>query len=46
MRRALGITGAFANAPRYKNDNSTGYYTEAELEFQFSLADAFTVCDA
>ncbi|MFA5122206.1 phosphocholine-specific phospholipase C [Zavarzinia sp.] len=32
--------------PTYKKDRSMGYYTEAELDFQFALARAFTVCDA
>ena len=32
--------------PRYKNTASMGYYKEAELPFQFALANAFTVCDA
>ncbi|QSI29085.1 phospholipase C, phosphocholine-specific [Variovorax sp. RKNM96] len=32
--------------PRYKNTESMGYYKEAEVQFQFALANAFTVCDA
>ncbi|WP_459618322.1 phosphocholine-specific phospholipase C [Bordetella sp. 2513F-2] len=32
--------------PLYKQDHSMGYYRQAELEFQFALADAFTLCDA
>lgn len=32
--------------PRYKKDQSMGYYRQAELQFQFALADAFTLCDA
>jgi phospholipase C len=32
--------------PRYKNVPSMGYFMEAELPFQFSLANAFTLCDA
>ncbi len=32
--------------PRYKNTASMGHYKEAELPFQFALANAFTVCDA
>jgi phospholipase C len=31
--------------PRYKNAASMGYFQEAELPFQFALANAFTVCD-
>jgi len=32
--------------PRYKNQISMGYFKEAEIPFQFALANAFTVCDA
>ncbi|RJF89957.1 phospholipase C, phosphocholine-specific [Oleomonas cavernae] len=32
--------------PRYKEDRSMGYFKEAELPFQFALANAFTLCDA
>ncbi|MGO4331643.1 phosphocholine-specific phospholipase C [Cupriavidus sp. 2TAF22] len=32
--------------PTYKQTQSMGYYTEAELDFQFALANAFTLCDA
>jgi phospholipase C len=32
--------------PRYKNPQSMAYYKEAELPFQFALANAFTICDA
>jgi phospholipase C len=32
--------------PSYKTTASMGYYKEAELPFQFALANAFTVCDA
>lgn len=32
--------------PTYKQTWSMGYYTEQELEFQFALANAFTLCDA
>lgn len=31
--------------PRYKNANAMSYYKEAELPFQFALANAFTLCD-
>ncbi|WP_422138050.1 phosphocholine-specific phospholipase C [Endozoicomonas sp. ALC020] len=37
--------GRMSDWPTYKEDQSMGYYTEAELPFQFALADAFTVCD-
>jgi len=32
--------------PRYKNDVSMGHFKEAEIPFQFALANAFTLCDA
>jgi len=32
--------------PRYKNTISMGYFKEAEIPFQFALANAFTLCDA
>ncbi|MGO4814576.1 phosphocholine-specific phospholipase C [Cupriavidus sp. 2MCAB6] len=32
--------------PTFKNTQSMGYYTKSELDFQFSLAEAFTLCDA
>jgi phospholipase C len=32
--------------PRYKTTASMGYYEEAELPFQYALANAFTVCDS
>jgi phospholipase C len=32
--------------PRYKHQESMGYYTEQEVPFQFALANAFTLCDA
>ncbi|KAF1020523.1 MAG: Non-hemolytic phospholipase C [Paracidovorax wautersii] len=32
--------------PRYKKQQSMGYFTEQEAPFQFALANAFTVCDA
>ena len=38
--------GRMANWPTYKQTQSMGYYTSAELDFQFALANAFTVCDA
>ena len=31
--------------PRSKGANAMGYYKEAELPFQFALANAFTLCD-
>ncbi|ROH90826.1 phospholipase C, phosphocholine-specific [Stagnimonas aquatica] len=31
--------------PTYKQPQSMGYYKQAELEFQFALANAFTLCD-
>ncbi|MET0390225.1 MAG: phospholipase C, phosphocholine-specific [Polyangiales bacterium] len=32
--------------PRYKDNHSLGYFTQADIPFQFALADAFTLCDA
>jgi phospholipase C len=32
--------------PSYKRTWSMGYYKEAELQFQFALANSFTLCDA
>lgn len=32
--------------PRYKTTKAMGYHREAEVPFQFALANAFTVCDA
>ena len=32
--------------PAAKGEHSMGHYVEADLPFQFALADAFTVCDA
>jgi phospholipase C len=32
--------------PRYKNPISMGYFKEAEIPFQYALANAFTMCDA
>ena len=32
--------------PTHKQNHAMGYFTEADLPFQFALADAFTVCDA
>ncbi|QNK66466.1 phosphocholine-specific phospholipase C [Variovorax sp. PAMC26660] len=31
--------------PRFKNTASMGYFQEAEVTFQYALANAFTVCD-
>ncbi|WP_368935230.1 phosphocholine-specific phospholipase C [Alcaligenes faecalis] len=32
--------------PKHKNRHSMGYYREAEVPFQFAMANAFTLCDA
>jgi phospholipase C len=32
--------------PTYKQAHSMGYFTEADIPFQFALANAFTICDA
>ncbi|MDM0044984.1 phospholipase C, phosphocholine-specific [Variovorax dokdonensis] len=38
--------GRLVEWPRYKTAKSMGYLKEAELPFQFALANAFTLCDA
>ncbi len=38
--------GRMAQWPRYKTAKSMGYHKQAEIPFQFALANAFTVCDA
>ncbi|HEV7731336.1 MAG TPA: phospholipase C, phosphocholine-specific [Candidatus Binatia bacterium] len=38
--------GATGHWPQFKQPWSMGYYTDAELPFQFALAQAFTICDA
>ncbi|MFA5120646.1 phosphocholine-specific phospholipase C [Zavarzinia sp.] len=37
--------GRISNWTLYKEDQSMGYYTEAEIPFQRALASAFTLCD-
>ncbi|MCF4164776.1 phospholipase C, phosphocholine-specific [Zavarzinia compransoris] len=37
--------GRMSNWPEFKEDRSMGYFTEAEVEFQWALAKAFTICD-
>lgn len=38
--------GRMGNWVQYKEPQSMGYYKQKEVEFQFSLANAFTLCDA
>lgn len=38
--------GRMGNWVQYKQPQSMGYYKQKEVEFQFSLANAFTLCDA
>ncbi len=38
--------GRMSNWPQYKADVSMGYLKQSDLEFQFVLAKAFTLCDA
>ena len=38
--------GRMGNWVHYKQPQSMGYYKQKEVEFQFSLANAFTLCDA
>ncbi len=38
--------GKFGYWPKYKNNNSMGYFKRENIPFQFALAEAFTICDA
>jgi phospholipase C len=38
--------GRMSRWPDAKQTHSMGYYKQAELDFQFALANAFTLCDA
>jgi phospholipase C len=38
--------GRYGQWPLFKKRQSMGYYKEAELPFQFALANAFTLCDS
>lgn len=38
--------GRMTHWPQYKHDASMVYYTQADIPFQFALANAFTLCDA
>ena len=38
--------GRMAAWPKAKQNHSMAYYAEADLPFQFALANAFTICDA
>lgn len=38
--------GKFGHWPKYKNDNSMGYYKRSDIPFQFALAESFTICDS
>lgn len=38
--------GRMGNWVQFKQPQSMGYYKHVEVEFQFSLANAFTLCDA
>jgi len=38
--------GRMSAWPRIKQNHSLGYYAQADLPFQWALANAFTVCDA
>ncbi|HEX5657829.1 MAG TPA: phospholipase C, phosphocholine-specific [Polyangiales bacterium] len=37
--------GRLSNWPAAKRDHSLGYFTEADMPFQYALANAFTLCD-
>jgi phospholipase C len=38
--------GRMTHWPQYKADVSMGYLQQADLQYQFALANAFTICDA
>lgn len=38
--------GRMTNWPDHKQPHSMGYYLEADIPFQWALAEAFTICDA
>jgi phospholipase C len=38
--------GQIRTWPTFKNDHAMGYFTEADVPFQFAMANAFTICDA
>ncbi|HEY7800922.1 MAG TPA: phospholipase C, phosphocholine-specific, partial [Hyphomonadaceae bacterium] len=38
--------GRMSNWPDQKHPHAMGYYEEADIPFQFALANAFTICDA
>lgn len=38
--------GRMTNWPDFKKPHAMGHYTEADIPFQWALANAFTICDA
>lgn len=44
--QAAWDNGLMANWPAAKHDRAMGYYTRADIPFQFTLAETFTLCDA
>jgi phospholipase C len=38
--------GRMGNWPDHKKPHAMGYFTQADIPFQWALADAFTICDA
>jgi phospholipase C len=44
--QAAWANGQMNQWPLFKQNQSMGYYKEAEVPFQFALANAFTLCDA
>lgn len=38
--------GRLSEWPRFKQNHSLGYFTQADIPFQFAMAEAFTLCDA
>ncbi|HVZ29665.1 MAG TPA: phospholipase C, phosphocholine-specific [Asticcacaulis sp.] len=44
--QAAWDNGRMSAWPAAKHDRAMGYYTRADIPFQFALAEAFTICDA
>ncbi len=44
--QAAWDNGRMANWPAAKHNRAMGYFTRADIPFQFALAEAFTLCDA
>lgn len=44
--QAAWDNGRMSNWPAAKHNHAMGYFTRADIPFQFALAEAFTLCDA